>query len=57
MPLTVHKRDGKYRLINKTTGRIEKNKNGKPIDGGGHISKEKAMRQVKAIYYSKSRKK
>lgn len=57
MPLIVHKRDGKYRLINKDTGRIEKTKNGKAIDGGGHLTKEKAQRQIRAIYYSKSIKK
>jgi len=45
MPVTVRKRGEKYRVVEKATGRIAKSKHGKPVDGGGHASKQKAGRQ------------
>lgn len=49
MPVTVHKRGSKYRVVEKSTGHIAKSKKGKPMDGGGHMSKSKAMRQMRAM--------
>lgn len=53
MPLKVVKRGDKYRLVNKKTNRIEKTKYGKAVDGGGHKTKTKAMKQLIAIEYIK----
>ncbi|HHP0467302.1 TPA: hypothetical protein ACRZZI_004963 [Vibrio harveyi] len=49
MPYSVRKRGEKYRLIKASTGQIAKNKNGTPIDGGGHTDKSKVERQRRAI--------
>lgn len=49
MPVKVVKRRGKYRVVESATGRIAKTENGKARDGGGHASKDKAVRQVRAI--------
>lgn len=47
MPAMVRKRDGKYRLV-EPNGRLVK-RNGTPVDGGGHTTLKKAMRQLRAI--------
>lgn len=49
MPYAVRKRGNKYRLIKKSTGQIATNRNGTPIDGGGHADKSKVDRQRRAI--------
>lgn len=48
MPYKVIKRGDKYRVVDPITGRLAKNR-GTVLDGGGHASKEKARRQVRAI--------
>lgn len=47
MPATVRERDGKWRVV-EPSGRLVK-KNGTPVDGGGHATKEKARRQARAV--------
>ena len=50
MPLVqVAKRAGKYRLVEKGTGRIAKTVNGKARDGGGHRASGKAYSQASYI--------
>jgi len=49
MPVTVRKRKGKYRVVEKDSGRISKSKFGRPRDGGGHADKAKASRQAAYI--------
>lgn len=49
MPVCVRKRDGKYRIVECSTGRIAKGSRGKARDGGGHRSKASAARQASAI--------
>ena len=48
MPVTCRKRDGKWRVVEASTGRIAK-KGGKAVDGGGHRSREACARQSRAI--------
>lgn len=45
----VRKRDGEYRVVESDTLRIAKSKNGVAMDGGGHDSKAKALRQAEHI--------
>ena len=45
MPVKIRKRRNKYRVV-EAGGAIAKTKNGKPLDGGGHKSKAKAIRQA-----------
>jgi len=49
MPVRVVKRGKKFRLIETDSGQIAKSKNKKPIDGGGHLTKDKAHRQARVI--------
>lgn len=49
MPVCVKKVKDKYRIVNCTSQQIETNKSGTPLDGGGHNSKDAAMRQMRAI--------
>jgi len=44
--ITVEHRDGKWRLIDSDGYIAKRVSTGKPIDGGGHGSKEKAERQA-----------
>lgn len=55
MPVKVAKRGNKYRIVGPGGG-IEKTKNGKPRDGGGHASKAAAQKQANAINANYSRK-
>jgi len=55
MTLKVRKRNGKYRLTEMETGRVAKNKNGKPVDGGGHEDEVKAHRQAAYILSSEDK--
>jgi hypothetical protein len=41
--------DGKYRVSEESTGKIAVNKNGVPLDGGGHSDIWKAIRQASHI--------
>lgn len=52
MPVTVRKRGKKYRVVEKSSGKIAKNKSGTALDGGGHSSKAKADKQAGAVNYS-----
>ena len=51
MPAKVVKRKNKFRLIHEIgrRRRLIKNSKGKPVDGGGHSSRSKALRQAAAI--------
>lgn len=53
MPVKVARRNGKFRVIEANTGRIAKNKAGTSIDGGGHLIKNKAVKQVGAVNSTK----
>jgi len=57
MPVKVVKRKNKYRIIDVETGRLTRNRAGTPVDGGGHFSYEKAVRQARAINASMNDKK
>ncbi len=48
MPVHIEKRGAKYRIV-EPSGKIAKTPNGKPRDGGGHTSKEKAAAQARAV--------
>lgn len=48
MPVKVSKRRGRFRIV-EGSGRIAKTKRGNAVDGGGHSSKAKAVRQANAI--------
>lgn len=49
MPNKVVKKGDKYRVVEAATGKITKNKSGTAVDGGGHKSKEGAVKQAQAI--------
>lgn len=49
MPVKVRKRNGKYRLVEPSGRLARKRPNHKPLDGGGHKSKRKAMRQAAKV--------
>ena len=54
MPYEIRKKGDKYRLVDKN-GRIVKNKDGTPIDGGGKNSKAAVQKQNAAIAASERR--
>ena len=60
MPVSVKKVGKKYRVVG-PDGKIEKNKSGTAVDGGGYpvtsSGKKKAVKQVQAINLSMRRKK
>jgi len=47
MPAQVEKRDDKWRVVEPDGTLIRRS--GKPVDGGGHETKEKARRQARAV--------
>lgn len=49
MPVTVRRIDGKYRIVDPSSGAIERTPSGKPRDGGGHPSRAAALRQMRAM--------
>lgn len=49
MPVKVEKRDGKYRVVEVSSGRIARGARGGSADGGGHAAKSKAEAQAAAI--------
>lgn len=56
MPYVVKKKGDMYRVVERDTGKIGKNKGGTALDGGGHASKDAAMKQMQAINISEARK-
>jgi hypothetical protein len=56
MPAIVAKRGGKWRVVEKGTGKLV-TKNNKAVDGGGHSSKKAAQAQATAINIPKSQRK
>lgn len=55
MNVQVKQIGGAWRLVDEETGQVAVNKNGKPLDGGGHDSQEKAQRQAGHINKSAER--
>lgn len=51
MPVAVKKIGDRFRVVEAATGRVVK-RNGRPIDGNGHTTKEGARKQVAAINIS-----
>lgn len=51
MPVVAVKRGGKWRVVEKATGKLA-SKKGEAVDGGGHGSKEMAMKQAQKINIS-----
>jgi hypothetical protein len=49
MPYQIKKMGKKYRIVTPGTNKVAKNSGGTAIDGGGHGSREKASKQVRAI--------
>lgn len=49
MPVRVERRDGKYRIVEISTGDIASTEKGNAVDGGGHDDKLTATRQAAAI--------
>lgn len=49
MPVECTKRGNKYRVVEANTNNIAKNKNGTPVDGGGHNTPGQCRQQAKAI--------
>lgn len=56
MPVKVVQRGHKYRIVEAETGRVAKRSTGKPVDGGGHVWRDKAERQARAINASLEKK-
>lgn len=57
MPNTVRKINGKWRVVEKATGKVTTNSAGTPVDGPGHSSKAGAERQAAAININQHKKK
>jgi hypothetical protein len=53
MPATIKYQKNKWRVVEKD-GELVKNKDGTPVDGGGHRSGVKAKAQARAINYKSS---
>lgn len=49
MPVCTEKINGKWRIVNCVSRKVEKNENGKPLDGGGHATKDQCIKQAAAI--------
>ena len=47
---------GKWRVVEKSSGKVVKNRGGKAADGGGHASQAAATRQMQAINISQAKK-
>lgn len=52
MPVCVKKMQEKWRIVECRDGTLVRNDGGNPVDGGGHSSKEKALKQATAINIS-----
>lgn len=57
MPVKTVKKGSKFRVVESSTGKIVKNKKGTSIDGGGHSTRDKAVKQVQAVNLSERRRK
>ena len=57
MPYDIKKQKGKFRIVEKATGRIAKNKAGTAIDGGGYGSEAQAKKQQAAVNISYAKEK
>lgn len=49
MPVKCKKIRGKWRIVNASSGRIETNRNGNPVDGNGHDTARDCGKQARAI--------
>ncbi len=56
MPVSVKKQGPRFRLV-EPTGRIAKNRAGTSIDGGGHLTRDKAIKQAQAVNISLNKRK
>lgn len=56
MPVMVAKRGDKYRIVEAETGKIATHRSGTPVDGGGHVTREEALSQARAINRKKEEK-
>jgi len=54
MPNVVKLISGKYRVVEKASGIITKNRAGTAVDGGGHPTRAAAQSQVGAIASNKT---
>lgn len=53
MPVTTKQVNGKWRVVEKATGKVVGHPSGKgPADGGGHGTRKAAMQQAAAINIS-----
>lgn len=57
MPLSAKKIDGKYRVVEKASGKVATNDSGTAIDGGGHGSMKEARAQATAVNLNQLKKK
>lgn len=57
MPVKIKPMGGKWRVVEANSGKIAKNKAGTALDGGGHSSKDAALKQVGAVNSSLERRK
>ncbi len=53
MPVKTVRREGKFRVVESSTGRLCRTSAGFACDGGGHRTQRAAQRQVTAINLSK----
>lgn len=49
MPVKVMKQGKVYRIVEAESGKVVKNNAGTAVDGGGHKTKPKAVKQAAAI--------
>jgi hypothetical protein len=54
MPVCVKKIKDKYRIVECSNNIITKNEAGTAVDGGGHETREAALRQMRAINRSQN---
>ena len=57
MKVEVIQMGGLWRIVDEENGRVVVSRNGKPLDGGGHDSREKAIRQAGHINASSEKQK
>jgi len=55
MPVCVKKIKEKYRIVECDSNIIAKNKGGNALDGGGHESRQAALKQMRAVNASLER--
>lgn len=57
MPVRVEKRDPKFRVVESVGHKIAKNSKKSAVDGGGHSTKDAAIKQSQAININLRKKK